>query len=313
VVSHLPKVKVGENFGASMLRPTLVMLGYETAGGAKPGEIVSLAAAVELLNMSTYVIDDMFDNCGMRHSEVTVHVKYGNNNAIIAGFILRELAGKALGEMEWLSAERRTELHEMLTKTHYVIYAGQYHDLELNTRKDVEMGEYMERTSKITGEFIQNCIIMGAIAAGADEKTLERLREFGRNYGTAIQIRNDLMDFVVPDDRIENSKGFKGITHTDFKEGKKTLPVIHALKNGSEAQRKQLLSLLGKRDAADEELLAANKLMEALGSFEHTKGVIIEYRKRAMDSLEGLADNEGKRGLLELARILDNVEKWKFS
>jgi geranylgeranyl pyrophosphate synthase len=312
VVSHLPRVKVGERFGASMLRPTLVRFGCEAVGGGNFGAVVPLATAVELLNISTYVIDDIFDNCDLRHSEVTVHVKYGSNNAIIAGFILRELAAKEIGGM-LLDAQQHRKLRDLHEETHYTIYSGQFHDLKLNERTDVSIEEYLERTYKITGAFIQNCILMGAIAAGADEQTLDELKEFGKSYGIAVQIRNDLMDFALPDARLAASRGFKGCTHADFKAGKMTLPVIHALHSGGEDVRMALLAALGRPEATEDELHGASRLMDEIGSFDYTRGIVKEYREKALAALETLPETTGKSGLRQLAVILNNVDSWKFS
>jgi geranylgeranyl pyrophosphate synthase len=312
VVVYLPRIKVGDRYNASMVRPTLVMLGYEAAGGVDLDRAVPVAVAVELLNISTYVIDDIFDDCTVRHSMPAVHVKFGVNDAVIAGFLLRELASKTLKQAN-LGVALTTALQDLLCHTHYVIYTGQYHDLRLNTTRAVTVDEYLVRTRKITGTFIQSCIVLGAMTAGANEDSLEPFRTFGHHYGLAVQLRNDLMDFVIPDERFESAKGFKGETHVDFREGKRTLPVIHCLAHATPAQRDRLLSLLGNKKASKEELLEANDIMNATESFEFTCSQILASRAQALDAAALLPPNRAGLALRELAAILDNVESWQFT
>ncbi|MEW6329610.1 MAG: polyprenyl synthetase family protein [Candidatus Micrarchaeota archaeon] len=310
VVAHLPKIKVGENNRASMLRPTLVRLGYEAGGGKDFEAVLPLATAVELLNISTYVIDDVFDNCDLRHNEITVHRKYGDNNAIIAGMLLRELAGKAVHDASEM--ENFAEISKLFTDTHYVIYSGQYSDLKMNTHKQISEETYFDRTYKITGAFIQNCILLGALAARADEKTARALSEFGKYYGIAVQIRNDLMDFVIPSDNPSYSRGFKGISHNDLKEGKMTLPVLHALGVADEEQREFIMSALGDKSIDNEKLRELNDLLARLGSFGYTKGVIEAYGEKAAHALADLPESEAKRNLTQLVLLLGNIENWMF-
>lgn len=311
IVAHLPRIKVGENLRASMLRPTLVVLGWRAVSDGDWQRAIPLAAAVELLNISTYVIDDIFDHCDVRHSEPTVHVRYGAPNAIIAGFILRELAAKTLAVSDF-DVATRSRLQDLLVETHYTIYLGQHHDLTLNDDREVSVEEYLRRTRKITAAFIQNCILCGAIAA-VGEEPLEALRRFGDHYGLAVQLRNDLMDFVVPDQRITHSMGFKGLTHADFKEGKRTLPVIHALAEGTPAQRDRVRALLGRKDLAEAELGEANAILAETGSFRHCCRLVLEHREQALAALDSLGSNAGVAGLRQLAEILDNVEHWRFT
>ena len=317
-VAHLPLVRLGKKMDAPMLRPLLVRLGYEVCGGTDYLGIVPLCAAVELLNISTYVIDDIFDECDYRQKKETVHRIYGSNRAFIAGMLLRELGEKALCDVEnAVGGEDFAKIVRLFNDTHKTIYEGQFHDLDLNTFRDVGEGEYFTRTYEITGVFIENCILLGAHAAGADEAMLKALSEYGRNYGIAIQLRNDLLDFIPPQPEvaekdIAESSGIKGESHVDFRQGKKTLPLIHFLERASSEQQAILKSFVGRKKLAREEALEVNRLLESTGSFEYAKQKVREYAARALESLDAFDENTAKSALAELAVITDNVDKWKF-
>ena len=312
VVSYLPSIRAGTLNRRPQVRPLLVRLGYEfnRSGFAK---IIPICASVELLNNSTYVIDDLLDDCDYRAGYQSVHSKFGNDPAIIAGMLLRELAERKVLECNSIPIEERLYVITALNAAHSVIYRGQFEDQQLNTAGEVTAAQYLQRCGKISGTFIEKCVTIGAHVGGSPPAELEAISRFGFNYGIALQVRNDLMDFLFPETFRTNSMAFKGESHSDFRDGKQTLPLIVALQNASEEDADFLRRYLGKKKIEREVLQDINAIIEDAGGFFETKRAIRQYADLAIAALGTVKECNAKKGLVSLANLTDNVIAWKFS
>ncbi|MFA5382830.1 MAG: polyprenyl synthetase family protein [Candidatus Micrarchaeia archaeon] len=313
IASYLPRLRISNS--QPTLRPFLVRLGYEITGGKDYLDILPIMAAVELLNMSTYVIDDIFDNCPLRQGKKAVHEKYGEANAVITGMLLREIAEENLHSVT-IPENKLKQILKLFVETHKTIYIGQYLDLDINNKKITEE-EYIKRSYLITGAFIKNCLLLGMYVNTVDDNTFSAIETFGKNYGIALQIRNDLMDFILSKQIIYKDKipssSLKGVSHVDVKEGKPVLPIIHALESSSKFEEQIIKKVLGNQKATPSDLLELNKILKNLGSFEYTIKKVDEYRKKAINALFSVSDSKTKTILLGLTQLIDNIYSWKFT
>ena len=309
---HLPKIRVGPQANRPMLRPLLVRLGYEAAGGVQFEKIAPLAAAVELLNISTYVIDDILDKSELRQQKPALHIVHGIGCGIVIGMLLRDVAELNIENINMEHPENAARLRVILTDVNRMVYVGQFQDMSFSKDNIPSEKEYFERCYRITGYFIQKCLELGALSADGDEQTLEWLRNFGAHYGVAVQIRNDLMDFL-PIMAGTLSAGIKGCSHDDFREGKATLPVIKTLEMCNATEEAKIMERLGKRELNDKQMEEVNLIIERVGGFGYTIKKIEDYLDGAVSALENVPEGETKHTLTNLTEIAKSVRKWRFS
>jgi len=190
--------------GGKRLRPALA---FAAAEAAVPSEVTSakaerfalarpVAVAVELLHAYSLVHDDLpaMDDDVERRGRPTVHVKFGEATAILAGDALLTAAFGRLAAPD-VAGEHVANLVADLAHAagSQQLVGGQADDLRAN-HGAVTRDEVISIHSRKTAALFQFALASGARVAGADSEQQERMREFGRCYGLAFQAADDLLD-----------------------------------------------------------------------------------------------------------------------
>ncbi|MGQ9724166.1 MAG: polyprenyl synthetase family protein [Tepidimonas sp.] len=189
--------------GGKRLRPLLVLAAWESLASdadPEPGAPVwSAAGAVELIHAYSLVHDDLpcMDDDRLRRGKPTVHVRFGEAQALLAGDALQALAFEWLVAPPW--AQQFPALAVALTRELALaagaagMAGGQAIDLAgVGRRLELPALEDMHRRK--TGALLLASVRMGALAAGADGATLAALDSYGRALGLAFQIIDDVLD-----------------------------------------------------------------------------------------------------------------------
>jgi geranylgeranyl pyrophosphate synthase len=159
----------------------------------------SSAVAVELMHAYSLIHDDLpaMDNDLIRRGQPTVHVKYGEAMAILAGDALQAGAFQSIAADELLSPESRTQLIHALAVAagQKGMVAGQVLDMHHETVRANEQQLIAMHRSK-TGALIEFSMISAGIIAQVNNDTRERLRRFGEIIGLAFQVRDDILDEI---------------------------------------------------------------------------------------------------------------------
>ena len=224
------------------LRPLLVLLGYDAVGG-KPGQrkaVLPAAAALELVHAFSLVHDDLpaLDDDDLRRGRPTVHKKFDEATAILAGDALLALAFEELALAAIVTGDAKRgalAIHELATATNGMI-GGQVLDLAAEgrwgrqklTKKNVE-----EIHKGKTGALIAAALVIGGCLGGGDAKQLQKLEEIGLDLGLAFQIADDLLNETGDAKTLGKNAG------TDRARGKATMPRA----TGTKAAAKALESL----------------------------------------------------------------------
>ena len=194
------------------IRPLLVLASYQGTGGTSD-EIVTLACAAEMVHAYSLVHDDLpcMDNDVLRRGQPTLHVRYGEAAAVVAGAALMPMAiraGLSAGESMRLSDECVRRLLLTLTEASGAggMVGGQLLDLRAEGRR--VSAERLERihTGK-TAKLIAACVVMGGLAAGADDAIIARLHRFGLRLGLAFQAVDDILDVTGSDVELGKRSG----------------------------------------------------------------------------------------------------------
>jgi farnesyl diphosphate synthase/geranylgeranyl diphosphate synthase type II len=206
------------------LRALLVMESYRAAGGEHDGS--HLAAAVEVVHAYSLIHDDLpcMDDDDMRRGRPTVHRVFGVPAAIAAGVAMVPLAARtayaaaqALGAAPGRAATIVREL--MRASGAGGMIGGQWLDLQAEG-KQLALGD-LERVHRAkTGMLIAASTRIGALAAGADEATVDALSAYGEHLGLAYQIADDVLDVTSTSDQLGKTAGRDAALH------KSTYPVV---------------------------------------------------------------------------------------
>lgn len=287
--------------GGKRLRPLLVVLSARIFG-LREELALHPAASVEILHNFTLIHDDIMDRDEFRRGVPTVHKVYGEAMAILAGDLLFAKSYEALLKLAdyGIPLDRLMMALKELTWAAITVAEGQALDMEFGRRTDVTIEEYLKMVFKKTAALFKSSAYIGAVIAGADEESLERISNFAKYIGIAFQIRDDELG-LVGDEKVLGKP-----VYSDLREGKKTLPVIYALSNVSEQSRKFLLNILGNRSACIDDLKRAAELIIESGALEYSNKMAEEFLSKGLASIEGVRTNdiEAKEMIKDFALFL---------
>ncbi|RDJ31771.1 MAG: polyprenyl synthetase family protein [Crenarchaeota archaeon] len=284
--------------GGKRLRPFMVMKSSQILKG-KDSEALPAAAAVEMIHNFTLVHDDIMDNDEMRHGVPTVHNKFGMPIAILAGDVLFSKAYQLISTSN-LSPEISSKLVARLAKACVDVCEGQLLDIGMASSKKIPSeAEYIKMIGKKTAALFDVSCSMGAICAKGKSKDIKNLSSFGKNLGIAFQITDDLIG-IMGDPKIT-----KKPVGNDLREGKKSLPILLAIKKAKGKDKTAILKAFGNPKTTKKELENSVKIIRSLGIEKTVRAQALRYAQLAKKSLRtysGLSKDE-------LISLLDFVVK----
>jgi len=260
---------------------------------------VDLAAAVELTLNEMYYKNQIFDSkagCSNNDKERLVENWTADSYS-------RDLAEQVLRE----NYAEKPELIDILRESNMIFTRGEYLDVLQNTYSEVkdlsfekQMKLCTQRIYEINASFFEKCAKMGAILAGeTNDSKIQALSEFGRDYGTALQIVNDIADFVPPRLNRGTTEKTNNDAYADVKTQKMTFPVIWLLNKGSEDNKKLLIDIFEKgSNVGLPQLEELTKVLVKSGAIDFAKGKAKWYAHEAKRSLKGTFSNKNERGNL---------------
>ena len=284
--------------GGKRLRPYMVIRSCQMVGG-KSSNAMNAASAVEMVHNFSLVHDDIMDNDEMRHGVPTVHKKYGMPLAILAGDVLFSKAFQIISNSR-LSDSATTQLVSRLSKACVDICEGQLLDIKMaEERKIPSQSEYITMIGKKTAALFDVSCAMGAICASNKSKDISNLSSFGRNLGIAFQITDDLIG-VMGDPKVT-----KKPVGNDLREGKKSLPILMAIKLSKGKDKKIILKAFGNSKITRKDLDKAVEVIRSLGIEESVRKQAQKYSEKAEKSLSKYSGSAKS----ELITLLDFVVK----
>ncbi|NMB86452.1 MAG: polyprenyl synthetase family protein [Methanothrix sp.] len=273
--------------GGKRLRPSMLLLAAEAVGG-DAATLAPAAVSIELIHNFTLIHDDIMDNADVRRGRAAVHKLWGVSGAILAGDTLYSKAFQALG-MTPARPELILGAMNVLSGTCTAICEGQWLDIEFEKRHRVSEDEYMEMIEKKTGVLYGASASMGALLAGAPDRVVKGLEEFGRLTGMGFQLQDDVLDLTAPESVLGKRRG------GDLVEGKKTMIMIHAMSRGID------VDVFGRKDATIEQIERAITVLERSGSIEYARSKAWDMVEAGKKALDVLPDSPAKDMLHDLA------------
>lgn len=187
------------NVGGKRVRPILMILAYYIYKSDYK-KVLSPAMAIEMIHTYSLIHDDLpcMDNDDLRRGKPTNHKVFGEAIAVLAGDALLNEAMKVLVDYsleEGRDALRATKIIADAAGSDGMI-GGQIVDIINEEKEEISLDELNYMHLKKTGELIKASIMAGAVLAGASNKDIKKLEEFGYKLGLAFQIKDDILDVV---------------------------------------------------------------------------------------------------------------------
>ncbi len=277
--------------GGKRLRPLLTVLAARLCG-RHDQQVYELSAVPEYLHVASLLHDDVVDAGELRRGRPPAYKKWGNKAAILTGDFLYARAiylASNFGDVRIAST---------IAKTVSLMAEGEV--LQLLRAKTIDFDEntYNDVIYRKTAALIHASCKIGALWAGAEEKKIVALEEYGIKLGLAFQMIDDLLDYTADTSELGKKTG------TDLAEGKITLPVVIAFQRVDERDRRYLKRLFESKIVLDKDFDRVKDILLDTGAATYTKEKAKELIDDACEGLSCFAQVKEKRVLEDIARYV---------
>lgn len=275
--------------GGKRLRPLLVLLAAQFGDPNAPG-VVPAAVVVELTHLATLYHDDVMDEAPVRRGVTSANARWDNSVAILTGDFLFSRASQILADLGPEAVRIQAEAFERLVTGQILETAGP-------RPGDDPVRHYLDVLSGKTSSLIAVSGRLGAMLAGAEERAVEILTEYGERIGIAFQLADDILD--IASDGHESGK----TPGTDLREGVPTLPVLLLRSmpaDPSDPDDTRLRELLDGDLADDARHAEALRLLRAHPALTRARQETRRYADEARELLGQLPDSPARTALATL-------------
>ena len=284
--------------GGKRMRPLLVLLCTKALENDPSPSIerelsdsnfCKLATIIEFLHTATLLHDDVVDTSNMRRGKSTANAKWGNAPSVLVGDFLYSRAFQMMVDIG------SVPVMNVLSDATNVIAEGEVFQLMNCKNPDVSEAAYFEVIKNKTAMLFQAATESASILANAEPEQTEALKTFGLELGLSFQLVDDMLDYMGDAETMGKNIG------DDLAEGKPTLPLIFAMKNGTQEERNLIRKSIRNGDATQlDDICTAVARSGALAYTENAAKV--SYNK-ACKSLDCLPNSIYKEALLGLAKL----------
>jgi geranylgeranyl diphosphate synthase, type II len=279
--------------GGKRIRPVLCLLGNELFSPIKP-DTWKIAIAIELFHNFTLIHDDIMDKAPLRRGKPTVHAKYDESTALLAGDVMLLQSYEYLNETD---SNHVQSLIRLLNKTGREVCEGQQLDMDFEKTASISLSQYLHMIELKTAVFLAGSLQMGAVVAGAGETDQQNVYNFGKNLGLAFQVQDDWLDTFGNPSTFGKQRG------GDIMANKKTFLMVKALESALPDQKQELMELLLYTGPDKVERMTA--IYQSTGVDQAAQEVKNYYMGKAFSHLESIdVPSARKASLNELAVYL---------
>ena len=270
--------------GGKRLRPAVLLL-TARALDYRGKDHVELAAVIEFIHTATLLHDDVVDESDLRRGRSTANSMFGNAASVLVGDFLYSRSFQMM-----VKAGNPRVMHIMADATNRI---AEGEVLQLLNVHDPSVNEdrYFEVVERKTATLFEAGCRIAAVIAGADRDVEERCAHYGAALGKAFQIIDDVLDYSGDTEEIGKRLG------DDLREGKMTLPLIHAPRSAAPVQRDFVTAAV--RDGRGD-FTAVARIVTENGSLEYSRMLARQEAVRAYGALDRLAPTVFKDSLLHL-------------
>lgn len=268
------------------IRPIIVMLSAKMFGEITPN-VISAAAAVELLHNASLIHDDVVDDTKTRRGNPTVNSIWDNHIAVLVGdFFVSTALQQAISTGDVRIIDSMAKLGKLLSLGEIdQIYNARYHNLNEEA--------YFATINHKTASLFVSCVEVGGFAVGASEEELAKMARFAELLGLCFQIRDDIFDYFA-DEKIGKPTG------NDLREGKITLPLLHVLLNDQLPQHSEMLELSRKESLDTTEINTLIEYAKQHGGIDYAYQKMAQLRDTAVEIISEFPDTEIRRAFISI-------------
>jgi octaprenyl-diphosphate synthase len=288
--SNVPLLNIITNYllrrKGKQMRPMFVFLSAKLNGEITEATY-SAASLIELLHTASLIHDDVVDESYERRGFFSINALWKNKIAVLMGDYL--LARGLL-----LSVQNKTyDLLEITSEAVREMSEGELMQIQLSRTMKINKEQYFEVIRKKTATLISACTASGAKSVNCSNETIANMKQFGEYVGIAFQIKDDLFDYLP--------QGLIGKpTANDIKEKKLTLPLIYALENATDSERRHILRTIRRHHKNAEKVKTVIQFVTDKGGLEFSERTMHEYKQKAVDLLASYPPSETKDALIGL-------------
>lgn len=285
--------------GGKRIRPAMLLMACDCFTGEHV-EATAPAVGLELFHNFSLMHDDIMDQAPVRRGAPTVHMKWDEPTAILAGDAMLVLAYQ---KVLTVPPELFQSVFRCFSETALNVCEGQMMDMRFEQRDDVEVGEYLEMIRLKTAALLACALGIGGLLGGAQDEQVKLLEDLGTSLGIAFQLQDDLLDTFGQEDKTGKRVG------GDILAQKKTYLLLKARAVADAAHQEKLEALLTGEEAPEWRVREVKDLFEALGVRENAERMMKEYFGHAQQCLEKLpASSQRKQPLSDLIEMLFHRE-----
>jgi octaprenyl-diphosphate synthase len=276
------------NSGGKRLRPLILVLGARALGYQGTAHI-TLAAVIEFIHTATLLHDDVVDASELRRGQSTANTIWGNEASVLVGDFLYSRAFEMMVEVQNL------RVMEILAHTTNNIARGEVLQLLNCNDPDTTEERYLEVIRGKTARLFEAATRLTAVICNQNGSVEKAMADYGMRLGIAFQLIDDALDYGRNNPELGKNAG------DDLAEGKPTLPLIHALREGNAGQRELIRKAI--EEGGRERIDAVIDAIESLGSIAYTAGRAEQEAALAVAALACLPESSYKQALRDLAHF----------
>jgi len=277
------------------IRPMFVLLSAGVCGGIKESTYTA-ASLIELLHTATLIHDDVVDDSYQRRGFFSINALWKNKISVLVGDYL--LSKGLLLSME----NGEFNILKIVSEAVKEMSEGELLQIEKARKLDIQEDIFFEIIKKKTASLFTACFASGAYSAGADENSVNKMKQIGEFAGIAFQLKDDLFDFNVGNHTGKPS----GI---DIKEQKMTLPLIYLLNNCSFFDKRKYINIVKNHNHDTEKVAWLIDCVNNGGGIEYAKKKMFEYRDKSISLLNDFPESNYKKSLEQLILFTTEREK----
>ena len=274
------------NSGGKRLRPALVLLSAGVFGKIEPHHH-TLAAVVEFIHTATLLHDDVVDESSMRRGRATANTLFGNAASVLVGDFVYSRAFQMMVNVQ------NMRVMDILAEATNIIAEGEVLQLLNINDADISDEDYLRVIHYKTAKLFEAATRLGAVICKASPEDEQAMAEYGMRLGTAFQLIDDVLDLSGESEDIGKNLG------DDIAEGKPTLPLLYAMRNGNEGQRQLIRNAI--EQGGLEDLTAIMQAVKDTGALDYVREIAKQEAALACKAIAHLPKTVQYQSLIDLA------------
>jgi octaprenyl-diphosphate synthase len=274
--------------GGKRLRPLLMVLSARLCGYRGHYD-KTFSTIFEYLHAATLLHDDLVDGAGLRRGAAAAHAIYGAPTAVLVGdFLLARSLSIA-------ATTQKPAVIGVIAGITESMSQGEIHQLMEKGNLNLSEADYLEVIRRKTAVLIQGACQVGALVSDAPKAAQQALSIYGYHVGIAFQMADDLLDYTADPTALGKRVG------ADLREGKLTLPVIHAMGRAGQEDKARMAAIIGNPEFTEGEFFEFIDLLTHWGGIAYTRQQAAAHVAAAQEALAGFDANSTRQTLYDIA------------